>query len=87
MIKTSGTAGYPTAEVGGDERRLGVSGVGGVRMSGTGVCFAERELVLGAEIWGGVRFSEGFFLGFGSVMLGTAGIGDEDGNEVELLSG
>ena len=50
-------------------------------MSGTGVCFAARELVLGADIWGGVRFNEEFFFGFGSGMLGTAGIGDEDGND------
>ena len=31
-------------------RRLEVSGVGGVKMSGTGVCFADNELVFGAEI-------------------------------------
>lgn len=83
MIKTSGTPGFEGVsgpeEDGGDPRRLAVSGVGGVRISGTGVCLTASELVFGADIWGGVRFKDRFFFGFGSVMLGTAGIDGEDG--------
>ena len=47
MIKTSGTEELVEGSV---SEVSGVRGVGGVRMSGTGVCFADRELVLGADI-------------------------------------
>ena len=54
--------------------RILAAGVGGVRIRGTGVCFAANARVLGAEICGGVVLIEGFLFGFGMDIIGTVGI-------------
>lgn len=54
-------------------------GVGGTRVIGGGCGFADKERVLGAEICAGVRFCEGFRLGFGNPRVGMPCKEDMDG--------